>query len=301
MTLITEVSAESGKLNSSEAARLAARHGLKPSVQRPSLPAYVGQLWQRRHFTLSYARARLTSYYATATLGQIWHVLTPLLNVAVYWFVWGYLLKKTDGTGDNYIAFLCVGMFVFTYSRESIAAGTWSICNRLELIRAFHFPRACLPIATTLVQLQQLALSMGVVVAICLATGEPVTSRWLLLLPALVLQTVFNLGVGMLMARIGARNHDIGELMPFVLRTWMYTCGVFYSIAKVTGHAPAAVRMVMEANPGALYIELARHALLAGYGKLTPHIWAMSAGWAVVSLAVGLVACWQAEDRYGRG
>jgi teichoic acid transport system permease protein len=301
VTSATEVPAAATRLSPDEAARLAARYGLTPSVRRPTLPGYLGQLWARRHFTLAYARARLTSYYATATLGQIWHVLTPLLNVAVYWFVWGYLLRKTDGTGDNYIAFLCVGMFVFTYSRESIAAGTWSIGNRLDLIRAFHFPRACLPIATTLVQLQQLALSMGVVVGVCLATGEPVTSRWLLLIPALVLQTLFNLGAGMLMARIGARNHDIGQLMPFVLRTWMYSSGVFYSVAKVTGHAPAVVRIVMETNPGALYIELARHALLARYGRLTPHIWELSAGWAALALLVGLVACWRGEDRYGRG
>jgi teichoic acid transport system permease protein len=284
-----------------DAASLAARHGLTPAVLRPGLPVYLGQVWERRHFTATYARARLTSMYATARLGQIWHLLTPLSNVAVYWLIFGYLLDKKAGVGENYIAFLSVGMFVFTYSRESISAGTWSISNRLELIRAFHFPRACLPIATTLVQLQQLVVSMGIVVTIVLATGEPLTARWLLLLPALALQTVFNLGCGMLMARVGARNHDIGELVPFLLRTWMYTCGVFYSIAHVTAHAPGIVRYVLEANPGAVYIELARQALLGGYGPLTPLVWPLAAAWAAVALLVGTVACWQAEDRYGRG
>ncbi len=283
------------------AAELAARHGLTPAVERPSLPDYLRELWQRRHFVVVYARARLTSMYAGARLGQIWHLLTPVFNVAVYWLIFGYLLNKKAGTGENYIAFLSVGMFVFTYSRESISAGTWSISNRLNLIRAFHFPRVSLPIATTLVQLQQLVLSMGIVITIVLATGEPFTLRWLLLLPALALQTVFNLGCGMLMARVGARNHDIGELVPFLLRTWMYTCGVFYSIAHVTAHAPALVRMVLEANPGALYIELARHALLDGYGKLTPHVWVLAGAWAAVALVVGLWVCWRAEETYGRG
>ncbi|WP_269853608.1 ABC transporter permease [Streptomyces sp. RPT161] len=289
------------RLSSDEAGELAARHGLTPAVQRPPLPEYLRQLWGRRHFTVAYARARLTALYATARLGQIWHVLTPLFNVAVYWLIFGYLLDKKAGTGDNYIAFLSVGMFVFTYSRESIATGTWSISNRIELVRAMHFPRACLPIASTLVQLQQLVLSMGIVISICLATGEPFGARWLLLVPALALQTVFNLGCGMLMARIGARNHDIGELVPFLLRTWMYTCGVFYSIAKVTGHAPRIIRLLLESNPGAIYIELARHALLDGYAQLTPHVWILAAVWAAVALVTGLVVCWQAEDKYGRG
>ncbi|AEW96135.1 MULTISPECIES: ABC transporter permease [Streptomycetaceae] len=282
-------------------AELARRHGLTPAVRRPTPAEYARQLWQRRHFTVAYARARLTALYATARLGQVWHLLTPLFNVGVYWLVFGVLLDKKAGTGGNYIAFLSVGVFVFTYSRESIATGTWSISNRLELIRAVRFPRACLPIAATLVQLQQLVLSMGIVVAIVLATGEPFTWRWLLLIPALTAQTLFNLGCAMLMARVGARNHDIGELVPFLLRTWMYTCGVFYSIAKVTAHAPHLVRLCLEANPGAVYIELARHALLGSYGRLTPHAWPLAAGWALLALVAGAAACWQAEDRYGRG
>lgn len=280
---------------------LAARYGLTPAVSRPPLATYLRQLWSRRHFILSYARARLASLYAGARLGQVWHVLTPLLNVFVYWLIFAYLLRRTDDTGDDYIAFLTVGVFVFTYTRESISTGTWSISARLELVRALNFPRACLPISSTLIQLQQLLLSMGVVIPIILATGEPFSVRWLLLIPALALQTVFNIGCSMLMARVGARNHDIGELVPFVLRTWMYLCGVFYSVTKVAGHAPRPVRFLLESNPGALYIELARHALLTGFAHTTPHIWILSALWAGIAFVGGMLTLWQAEDTYGRG
>ena len=37
---------------------------------------------------------------------------------------------------------------------------------------------------------------MVVLLAIVLATGEPVTVTWLLIVPALLLQTVFNVGPG---------------------------------------------------------------------------------------------------------
>ncbi len=301
MTVALEAVPEPAKLTTKEVDELVARYGLIPAARRPGLLEYVQQLWSRRHFTLSYSRARLTALYASARLGQIWHVLTPLLNVFVYWLIFGYLLRRTDGTGDNYIAFLTVGVFVFTYTRESIATGTWSISNRIELVRALHFPRATLPISSTFIQLQQLLLSMAVVLTIVLASGEPFAMRWFLLIPALFLQTVFNLGCSMLMARVGARNHDIGELVPFVLRTWMYLCGVFYSVTKVAGHAPQPIRFFLEANPGALYIELARHALLQGFAHTTPHIWLLSGAWAALALVGGLTVCWQAEHTYGRG
>jgi teichoic acid transport system permease protein len=301
VTVTVETVSRPAKLTAKQVDELVARYGLISAVRRPSLPEYVQQLWSRRHFILSYSRARLTSLYASARLGQVWHVLTPLLNVFVYWLIFGYLLQRTDGTGDNYIAFLTVGVFVFTYTRESISTGTWSISARIELVRALHFPRASLPISSTLIQLQQLLLSMGVVVTIVLASGEPLAMRWFLLIPALFLQTIFNLGFSMLMARVGARNHDIGELVPFILRTWMYLCGVFYSVTKVAGHAPGPIRFLLESNPGAIYIELARHALLQGFAHTTPHIWILAAFWAALSLGVGLVVCWSSEHTYGRG
>jgi teichoic acid transport system permease protein len=283
------------------AAELAARYGLTSPGLRPGAAEYLGMLWRRRHFIAAYAHARITSMYVGARLGQVWHILTPLLSVAVYYLVFGVLLGADSGTGGNYIGFLGVGMFVFTYTRESVSMGTKSIADRLPLIRALHFPRASLPMASTIVQLEQLLFSMGVVAALVLATGEPITWRWLLLVPALALQTVFNLGLAMFMARVGARVHDLSELVPFILRTWMYSCGVFYSIQHFTQDAPPAVRIILQWNPGAVYIELARYALIDGYQQLPPHTWALAAGWAAVAVVVGYFFCWQAEDRYGRG
>ena len=74
----------------------------------------------------------------------------------------------------------------------------------MTLIRALHFPRACLPIAYVLVEFQQLLLSMLVPFAIVLGTGEPLTWYWLLLLPALLMQATFNVGAALIMARVGA-------------------------------------------------------------------------------------------------
>ncbi|MFJ2761016.1 ABC transporter permease, partial [Streptomyces prasinus] len=73
-------------------AALAARHGLTVSGARPTLPGYVRELWARRHFILAFSRAKLTAQYSQAKLGQLWQVATPLLNAAVYFFVFGLLL-----------------------------------------------------------------------------------------------------------------------------------------------------------------------------------------------------------------
>ena len=164
-------------------AELAAEYGLWPSSARPGLASYLAMVWQRRHFILAYATARNVSMYTEARLGQLWQVLTPLLNSAVYYLIFGVLFKANRGI-SNYTAYLVTGGFIFAFTERSIVVGSSAIRANITLIRALHFPRACLPLSYVLVEFQQLLLSMVVLFAIVLGTGEPLTWYWLLLIPA---------------------------------------------------------------------------------------------------------------------
>lgn len=283
-------------------AELAAKYGLSVSGARPPLPEYVRQLWGRRHFIVAYSVARLTAQYTNARLGQIWNVLTPMLNAAVYFLIFGVLMGQNKGI-TNYVAYLVVGVFVFNFTQSAILAGTRSISDNLGLIRALHFPRACLPISITLIQLQQLLYSLIVLVSIVLMTGEPLGTRWLLIIPALVLQSVFNIGCAMFVARIGSEVTDVAQLMPFLLRTWMYLSGVMYSIEKVKRDLPQVFGVMLELNPAAVYIDLVRYALMNSVtaAQLPHHVWFAALGWSVVVGVGGFVYFWKAEERYGRG
>ncbi|MFE3030040.1 ABC transporter permease [Streptomyces canus] len=284
---------------------LAARHGLTVSGARPSLPDYVRQLWARRHFITAFSTAKLTAQYSQAKLGQVWQVMTPLLNAAVYYFIFGVLLGTKRNVPD-YVPFLVTGVFIWTFTQSSIMAGTRAISGNLGLVRALHFPRAALPISFALQQLQQLLFSMAALVVILLCFGVPIAASWLLAVPALVLQSVFNAGVSMIMARMGAKTPDIAQLMPFVLRTWMYVSGVMWSIDKLAkGHHdwPSWVVPVLQANPAAIYIDLMRYALIDSFhgSQLPHHVWAIAVAWALVAGVGGFIYFWKAEETYGRG
>ncbi|GAA2622176.1 ABC transporter permease [Streptomyces vastus] len=286
-------------------AALAARYGLTVSGARPTLPAYVRRLWARRHFITAYATARLTAQYSQAKLGQVWQVATPLLNAAVYYLVFGKLMGTSRGVPD-YVPFLVTGVFVWTFTQSSIMAGTRAISGSLGLVRALHFPRAALPVSYALQQLQQLLFSMAALIVILLCFGVPVAASWLLAVPALALQFVFNAGVAMIMARMGAKTPDIAQLMPFLLRTWMYVSGVMWSIDRVlSAHQdlPRVVLLALECNPAAIYIDLMRFALIDSFqeGRLPQHVWPLAIGWAFLAGVGGFIYFWKAEETYGRG
>ena len=319
---------------SGELAELADQYGLHPSSARPHLPTYIRMVWDRRHFITAYATARNVSMYTEARLGQLWQVLTPLLNSAVYYLIFGVIFQANRGI-SHYTAYLVVGVFIFAFTERSIVVGSTVMRANIGLIRALYFPRACLPLAYVMVEFQQLALSMLVVFAIVLGTGEPLTGYWLLLIPALLLQGMFNMGAALLMARLGAGAQDFSQLIPFLTRVWRYFCGVMYSITSLPSYAtlPVWAKNVISMNPAAVYITLARNALMYTQRAYAPgakpynaaacavfnakkipplqaychpttttsELWLAGIGWAVVTLAAGVVFFWQAETRYGRG
>lgn len=283
---------------------LAAKYGLAVSGARPGLAEYVRQLWGRRHFILAFSQAKLTAQYSQAKLGQLWQVATPLLNAGVYYLIFGLILKANRGMShDVYIPFLVTGVFVFTFTQSSIMAGVRAISGNLGLVRALHFPRASLPISFALQQLQQLLFSMIVLFVVAIGFGSYPSASWLLIVPVLVLQFLFNVGLSLIVARMGAKTPDLAQLMPFILRTWMYASGVMFSISTMLEGRPEWIARALQANPAAVYMDLMRYALIDGYGSsnLPPHVWAIAVFWAVVVAVGGFVYFWKAEERYGRG
>jgi teichoic acid transport system permease protein len=317
---------------SGDLAALAARYGLRPSSARPHLFTYIRMVWDRRHFIVAYATARNVSMYTEARLGNLWQVLTPLLNSAVYYLIFGILFQANRGI-SHYTAYLVTGVFIFSFTERSIVVGSTVMRANISLIRALHFPRACLPLAYVMVELQQLLLSMVVLFAIVLGTGEPLDWYWLFLVPTLILQATFNMGAALIMARLGAGAQDFSQLIPFLTRIWRYFCGVMYSIASLPATLPEWAKNVLSLNPAAVYISLTRYAIMYTDRADAPgakpfnamkcamfnakkipelqaychpdvvisELWLSGIGWAVVTLVVGVVFFWQAETRYGRG
>ncbi len=285
-------------------AELAAKYGLSVSGARPGLLEYVRQLWGRRHFILAFSQAKLTAQYSQAKLGQVWQVATPLLNALVYYLIFGLILGANRGMDKEvYIPFLVTGVFVFTFTQSSVMAGVRAISGNLGLVRALHFPRASLPVSFALQQLQQLLFSMIVLFIVACAFGSYPGLRWLLIIPTLVLQFLFNVGLALIMARAGSKTPDLAQLMPFVMRTWMYASGVMFAIPIMLKDKPQWIADVLQWNPAAIYMDLMRYALVDGYPKewLPPHVWAVALGWAVLVAAGGFIYFWKSEERYGRG
>jgi teichoic acid transport system permease protein len=265
---------------------------------RPPLGRYLAALWDRRHFLWADARARAASGTRETMLGTVWLVLRPVLDGLAYFLLFGLLMSSSRGI-PNFLGYLIVGVFLFSFTTQCVTAGAASVLNGRNLVRAFAFPRAALPIAVVLREALTMVptLVAMTVLVLVLPPGENVTWRIVLIPGVLALQAVFCTGLALLLARVTAAFPDMRLIIGLSMRFWLYGSAVFFSFDKLVEH-PTLVS-VLEANPMFMVLDMARDCLLYGVSP-AGSTWLALSAWAVGSLVVGFLVFWQAEESYGR-
>ncbi len=100
-----------------------------------------------------------------------------------------------------------------------------------------------------------------------------------------MLQTLFNVGLAAMIARLAVPFRDIGNLLPFVIRLWLYLSPVIWPISMIE-RAPAWAQTVMKSNPMYWILEIYRGALLAR--PISNTAWIVAGTWAIVALLAGV-------------
>ena len=271
--------------------------GLHPVVHRPPLEEYLRLLWQRRHFVWADARARTLSESRRFLLGQVWLVLRPVLDAAVYLVIFGLVMRSSRGV-ENFLGYLVIGVFLFRFTAGTVNAGAKSITSGRALVRSFSFPRIALPVAEVTRQVLRFGPTLGAMLVLILVIppGARLGWRWLLLPLVLALQVVLVTGLVLLTARLVAKIPDLSQVISLGNRFWLYGSGVMFSFERFVDHP--TVLAVVEVNPMFQVLDMARDCLL--YAQ-TPSLasWAILTGWAAVALVGGLVFFWRGEESYG--
>ena len=289
-----------------EVDRAAAANELERIGVRPPLLGYLKDLWARRSFIQVMAVSKAHAENQNTYLGQIWTVLSPLLNAAVYVIIFGFILQVGRAGIENTIAFIVCGVFMFRFFERSVMAGAHSINKNLSLVRSVNFPRAVLPTAGVLAELAMLGPTAVVMCLVSYFSGflpfagaVTIDWYWLLTIPAIGLLWMFSTGCAFLVARWVAMTPDLDNLIPHLMRVLMYSSGVIFSIDRYLSQFSWG--WIMEYQPVAVYLYLVRSCLLnepAYQPSLT--MWLLGIGWALAFAVVGFLVFWSGEERYGR-
>jgi teichoic acid transport system permease protein len=285
-------------LSTADAAALASRYGLRKLGARPRLGAYTASIWRRRDFTWELARSDAYGKNQGSYLGQLWGVLKPLLQVGVFYVVFGMMIPEASRGVEDFLSYLVIGTFLFEFMASGLNNGGRAIASKVKLVRALEFPRAVLPISVTLTEMIMMWPALAIMLVIVTAKGHAPAWSWLMLAPAVALIYMFVLGCGFFLARVVSATPDLGNLVPILTQLARYVAGVFFSL-EVLAAGFGVLGLIAVYEPFALYLRLARSAILPDV-TAGPLDWGLGLAYSAAALISGYVFFWLAEARYGR-
>lgn len=195
--------------------------------------------------------------YKRSILGIAWTFITPLMQLAVYFFVFRLVFSLNI---PNYAAFAFTGMLVWTWFQMSLFRGASAITDNRELLRQPGFPISILPIVAVTTNLIHFLLSLPVLVIFLANSGiwlKPVA----LLLPALIgLQFLWTLSLSYLVASLNVTFRDTQHILNVLLNLLIYLTPIFYN----TDIIPKQYLSVYALNPIVHFIEAYRAILIQG-------------------------------------
>lgn len=209
----------------------------------------------------------IRSRFVGSATGWLWLVVTPLLLLAVYGFVFGVIFRARvpDGLDIPFIAWLAVALWPWLAFSESLLRGSQAICQHGDLISKVAVPRHLLVFSTISSVFILHAVGYTVVlIAIEILAADLV---WLALPYALgVLATLYvlALGLGLVLAAVQVFVRDLEQVLPTFMMFWFFLTPILYAPEML----PDGMERWLQINPITWWMEELRSALFLG--KMLP-------------------------------
>jgi len=195
--------------------------------------------------------------YKRSALGIAWTLINPLLQLAVFSFVFRSVVPINI---PQFSSFAFSGLLIWTWSQTALFQATGLITSNKALIRQPNFPTAILPVVTTMTGLIHFLLALPVLI-IFLAVDGVQPSSVLFVLPLLmVIQFVLTVGLAYPLAALNVTFRDTQHTLGVLLQMLFYLTPIFYDLNSV----PKEFQPFYQLNPMVPLIEAYRAILLKG-------------------------------------
>lgn len=188
------------------------------------------EIYQYRHMLKTLVKQDINGRYKGSFFGFLWTLLNPLLMLFVYSLVFQFVFR----TGiEHYSIYLFICLMPWNAFANTIAIGTTCVSNNASILKKVYFPREILPLAVVISNTIQYFFSAVIIFIALLVSGVGI-SWFALLLPVIVLiQSIFSLGIIMLLSAANVYIRDVQYIMNPVMMIWMYACPILYSISMI--------------------------------------------------------------------
>jgi len=199
----------------------------------------VSALWAYRGFVLGSVGREFQSKYRNSLLGAAWTILNPLAMVTVYTVIFSSVMRaKLPGMDDSfaYSIYLCSGVFTWGLFAEITGRGQNVFLENANLLKKLSFPRLCLPVIVVFNATLNFGIVFGLFLLFLLLTGRLPGLPLLGLIPVLMIQITFSIGLGITLGVLNVFFRDVGQFFVILLQFWFWFTPVVYPITIIPEH-----------------------------------------------------------------
>ncbi len=231
-------------------------------------------------YCLEEAKARLRAEVSATRLNWLWWLLEPILQMLVYIVIFGFIFRAST---EYYPAYIFIGLTAWRFFSSTLTRSAKLIRSAKSLLWRVYIPRFLLVLTQMLCNGFKMLVSYGIILLLLIWYRIPPSVHLLQLVPLLLLLWMLTFGLATIIAHTGVYLDDVNDLLPIILRLWMYFTGIFYSIQdKVPG---LFGYWMLRLNPLAFILDGLRQTLLFQNVVLWPWYWF----WLAISCALCLV------------
>jgi ABC-2 type transport system permease protein len=211
-------------------------HLQRVNVRRPFFSGFLADtrdIWAYRELLVNLTRKELKVKYKDSSLGFLWTLVRPLLQLLVYSLAIGLFLGVGRSIPDFGI-FMFAGLLSWTLFTEIVGGSTGAIVGNAGLIKKVYFPREVLLLALGSAATLNFFLQSLVLVPAYAGTGAWPLPRDLWLVPLSVAVVVtFSLALGLLLASANVFLRDIQWLVEVGLLLVFWCTPIIYPWTRV--------------------------------------------------------------------
>ena len=241
----------------------------------------MSQLVLAAHFI----RRELRERYRGSFTGFGWALLQPLIQLAIYAFVFVQIFKaRVPGAGaPGYVPFLVVAMWPWIAFSEAILRSTTAIQENAALIGKVALPREILVLAPCVASFLLHTAGFVAILTVLAISGQGVAISHLpLALLLYIPMFAYVLGICLMLSALQVFVRDLVQIVGQLLTLMMFAAPIFYDRANL----PERFQGLLDLNPFTFYVEGMR-SLLLGYGEFPWHGLLIALGVAGLSLTIG--------------
>ncbi len=211
--------------------------------------------------------------YKRSVLGIAWTLISPLLQLLVFIFVFRVIIKIEI---PQYSSYVFTGLLAWNWFQNSLFQATGVVIHSRPLIRQPGFPGAILPIVVVTVGLLHFVLALPVLVVFLLLDGVRLTP-FVLVLPLLhLIQFALTVTLSYFLAALNVTFRDTQHTLGVLLQFLFYLTPIFYELKSI----PDRYWYAYGLNPLVHLVTCYRQIL----------IWGTAPDWLALAIIVGCTA-----------